>query len=269
MDNRCIGVFDSGIGGLTVVKEIMHLLPSETIYYLGDTARYPYGPRSRENIQKLTLQIADFLLSHKIKMLVVACNTASAHALRFLWEHIKDIPIIGVIEPGAKAAIAQTKNKRIGVIGTEGTIASGAYRDALIRLEPAASVIAKACPLFVPLAEEGFREGEIPQKIADHYLEFLKNENIDTLILGCTHYPLLESVIQKAVGDDIALIHSAQWTAREIKNMLKTLRITAGEKANAFENSRFFVTDAPERFCRVGEPFLERKLQKVEKITLD
>jgi glutamate racemase len=245
-----IGVFDSGIGGLTVLKEITLLLPSEDTVYLGDTARVPYGTKSRETVIRYSLEVAEFLMRFGIKVLVAACNTASAYALGELKKRFA-VPIVGVVEPGAKAATTATRAKKIGVIGTEGTIKSGAYVNAIKRLDPRIKVFTRACPLFVPLAEEGWTDNDVARLAAKIYLAPFKEENIDALLLGCTHYPLLKKTIQDAVGNGVTLIDSGRSTAIEASAALK-------EKGLLKENRpkrRFFVTDSPDRFERIGKNF--------------
>jgi len=255
-----LGIFDSGVGGLTVVKEILRQLPSEDFIYLGDTARYPYGPRSVEIIKKFALQNARFLMGFGIKMLIVACNTASSVALDEIKKWIK-IPVIGVIEPGAEEALKTTQNGKIGVIGTVGTISSGAYQDAIKKLNPGVSVYGKPCPLFVPLAEEGFTEGEIPEKVAHFYLDELVWQGIDTLVLGCTHYPLLYNPIKKVVGGKVEIIDSAGAVVRKVKEFLEEENLlSSGEHGTG----RYFVTDSPERFAQVGAKFLNKKFGEIK-----
>ena len=216
---RPIGVFDSGIGGLTVVRELTKLLPNEKIVYFGDTARVPYGNKSRETIIHYSLQIAYFLLKKKIKMLVVACNSASSVSLPTLKRHFH-IPIIGVIEPGARSAIENSNSNNIGVIGTLGTVSSNSYKKALKKINRNVKIFQQSCSLFVPLAEDGWQNTEIAQKISDEYIKSFKSKNIGTLILGCTHYPILKNVIQKSVGNSVKLIDSAIETAKEVKKIL-------------------------------------------------
>ena len=249
-----IGVFDSGLGGLTVLKEIIARLPRESTVYLGDTARVPYGIRSPEVVTRYSLENMRFLLGKSIKMLVIACNTASAISLSEL-KLEAPVPVIGVIEPGARAAIQASKTGRIGVIGTETTIKSGAYRRMIERLEPGARVFSKACPLFVPLAEEGWVDNEVARLTADSYLADLKNEGIDTLLLGCTHYPLLKKTLARVIGEGVTLIDSAIETAREIEKTLAEGAISS--PADASPKRQFFVTDSPERFKTLGGRFLE------------
>lgn len=260
-----VGIFDSGVGGLTVVKEVLRQLPGEDFVYLGDTARYPYGPRSVEIIKKFALQNARFLMGFGIKVLIVACNTASSVALDEIKRWIK-IPVIGVIEPGAEEALKTTKNGKIGVIGTVGTISSGAYQEAIKRLNPGVSVYGKPCPLFVPLAEEGFTEGEIPEKVAHFYLDELVRQGIDTLVLGCTHYPLLYNPIKKVVGERVEIIDSAGAVVRKVKKFLEEENLLSSREHGT---GRYFVTDSPERFARVGAKFLNKKFGEITATKVD
>jgi len=228
---KAIGIFDSGIGGLTVLKEIVSVLPDENIIYLGDTARVPYGIRSPETVTRYSFENTQFLLSQEIKMLVVACNTASAISLDAVKKEFP-LPVIGVLEPGARAAVASTKKRKVGVIGTEATIGSGAYEKAIKRLAPDVDVCSRACPLFVPLVEEGWTDNDVAALVAEKYLAPLRGEGIDTLVLGCTHYPLLKSVIRKVIGDDIVLIDSATETAKEVSDVLSRLKWKGGGKGS-------------------------------------
>ena len=216
MNNRPIGVFDSGLGGLTVLKEIMKITPNENIVYFGDTARVPYGPRSKETIIKYTFQAIDFLISKNVKAIVIACNTATARALKEANEKY-DLPIIGVIEAGAKTAAYTTKNKIVGVIGTDGTIRSKAYNIEIAKIDPEIKIVDKACPLFVPIVEEGWANTDIASLTARRYLEELMDKGIDSLVLGCTHYPFVRDSIKKVVGHEIAIIDGGEGTVREIK----------------------------------------------------
>ena len=261
MNNWPIGVFDSGVGGLTVVKEIIRQLPQEDIIYFGDTAHLPYGPKSPETIKRLVRDHIRFLLKKKAKTIILACHTASAFTLEEIRED-NPVPIIGVIGPGAEEALRVTKNKRIGVIGTYGTIRSKAYTKTLKRLEPEVFVIEKPCPLFVPLAEEGWVKKEATRLIIREYLEPLKEEEIDTLILGCTHYPLLKEEIARATGG-IYLVDSARATVIQVKKILEEKNLLAREGVS---KRSFFVSDAPERFARLGRIFLGKEIEKVERV---
>jgi glutamate racemase len=250
--NRAIGVFDSGIGGLTVVKALLALLPAETFIYLGDTARTPYGTKSSDVVRRYALENADFLLGKGVKMLVVACNTMSAVALEALADHAA-LPVVGVIEPGAEAALAATRNRKIGVIATEGTIRSGSYTHALRRRSREVEIYTRACPLFVPLAEEGWLDNEVAERAARLYLGTLSKSGIDTLILGCTHYPLLAGVIGEVMGPEVKLIDSTSATAAAVHAELARRDLLSSTAAGSVS---FYVTDAPERFVRVGARFL-------------
>ena len=218
--NAPIGVFDSGVGGLTVAREIMRQIPNERIVYFGDTARVPYGSKSKDNIIKFSRQIIRFLQTENVKAIVIACNTASALALDEMQQEF-DLPILGVVKPGAKVAVETTANKRIGLIGTEANIRSGVYTRYIKSLDDEAKVFEKACPLFVPLVEEGWLHDDITLQVASRYLEELKEKDIDTLIMGCTHYPLIRSTIRKVMGDKVNLVNPAYETAIELKNLLE------------------------------------------------
>jgi len=260
-----IGVFDSGIGGLTVVREILKKLPNENLIYLGDTARVPYGTKSSRTVITYSQSNAGFLISKGVKLLVVACNTASAVALPSLrWD--LEIPIIGVIEPGARKAVRMTKTGKVGVIGTPSTIKSSAYKKAMENIAPEIKVYSEACPLFVPLAEEGWTEGEIAELTAKKYLKPFKESGIDVLILGCTHYPLLKNVIQKVMGDGITLIDSAEETALEIERVLKENDIS--NKNPSPSQREFYLTDVSETFISVAGRFLGEEIQEVNRIDL-
>jgi glutamate racemase len=260
-----IGVFDSGIGGLTVVREIMRTLPNEGVVYLGDTARVPYGTRSQETVVRYALEGTEFLLKRGIKLLVVACNTVSSVGMQSVIEGAS-LPVVGVIVPGARAAAKETKNGKIGVIGTEATIKSGAYHRELSAMDSALKVHSVVCPLFVPLVEEGWLDGEVPELVAMRYLEGIKNKGIDTLVLGCTHYPLLKPVLSKVMGDEVSLVDSATQTAREVGEELKKVRLLS---ADAGAMREFYVTDSPEKFKEVGERFLGTGIGDVKKVRLE
>ncbi|MBI3252650.1 MAG: glutamate racemase [Candidatus Omnitrophica bacterium] len=259
---RPIGIFDSGIGGLTVLREIRRRLPAEPIVYFGDTARVPYGTKSKETITKFSIENVKFLQSFDVKMAVVACNTASSLSLETLKERFS-MPVVGVIEPGARAAIACTRNGRVGVIGTKATIGSSAYEHCLKELRPSVKVYSQACPLFVPFVEEGWLEGGVVSEAARIYLEPLKTFGIDTLILGCTHYPLLSRVIQKIVGEHVRLVNSAEETAKEVRNRLPQ---SASIERPAGQAVRFYVSDEPEQFRTLGERFLGSPIHSVAKV---
>ena len=261
-----IGVFDSGIGGLTVVAEIMRQLPNEEIVYFGDTARLPYGPKSNDTVTQFAIQDAEFLLEHGVKNIVVACNTASSIAVEALSSRY-EVPVIGVIEPGALAAVSSTLTGKVGVIGTEGTIASGAYRRAITRLDRDIEVIETSCPLFVPLAEEGWTDREVTLVIAHEYLTPLRDAAVDVLVLGCTHYPILKATIAKVFGPSVKLIDSAEETAKEVGERLEDLGLKR-EGGNPPEH-RFFVSDVPHRFREQAERFLGAPLPGVSVVTVD
>jgi len=263
--NQPIGVFDSGIGGLTVVSELMRLLPKENLVYFGDTARVPYGSKSPEVVTKFSLDIARFLLKKNIKMLVVACNTATAHALKSLKDNLS-IPVMGVIEPGAQLASVTTKNKRIGIIGTQGTVASGSYVSAIGKINRAVKVYQQACPLFVPLVEEGWLDTAVTCHVAQTYLAPLLKKNIDTIVLGCTHYPLLKKVIGNVAGKNILLIDSATATAAQAQRVLAEHAML--RKGNTKGKCRYFVSDAPEKFKLIGKRFMGNRITSVTRASL-
>ena len=261
-NNFSIGIFDSGVGGLTVVKETIKRLPNENIIYLGDTARLPYGTKSKNTVIKYAESNTEFLLSKGVKLLVVACNTASSHSLNKLKKNYK-IPIIGVIEPGANKAVQSTKNGKVGIIATPSTIRSGAYQKAIKKINPKIKTYSKACPLFVPLVEEGWQNGDIAQDIAKKYLGEFKKKKIDVLILGCTHYPLLKNTIKKVLGDKIRLIDSAEETARDIA---KEMSANIGNKRVG--KKEFYLTDNSENFLNIASKFLGRKISKIKVIDI-
>ncbi len=261
-----IGVFDSGVGGLTVVKQLMKTLPAESIIYFGDTARIPYGTKSEKTVRRFALEDSFFLLDKQVKMIVVACNTASSIAMPLLQE-VLDIPVVGVINPGAEAAVRATRNGKIGVIGTAATIRSGSYRKEILRLNPELQVLEQACPLFVPLVEEGWIEDEATYLIARRYLQHLIDNQIDTLILGCTHYPLLKNVLQKIVGPRVTLIDSGVETARIVKEILSREGLLAPE--DRLPEHRFYLSDLPYKFQDIAERFLEQSIPHVETVNLE
>lgn len=260
---KAIGIFDSGIGGLTVLKEIAARLPNEHIIYLGDTARVPYGIRSPETVTRYSFENTRFLLSQEIKVLVVACNTASAVSLDAV-KNAFPLPVIGVIEPGARAAVRATRSGKIGVIGTEATIASMAYERAIKNIDPRARVYSLACPLFVPLVEEGWIDNDVAELVATKYLAGLQGQGIDTLVLGCTHYPLLKTVINKVMGPGIMLIDSATETARDVEGLLDNLGMRRLGQEGVVR--RYCVTDTPHRFERIGKLFLGDDGLKAEQV---
>ncbi len=261
---KAIGVFDSGVGGLTVVKELIRQLPGENIVYFGDTARVPYGIKSRETVIRFTIENILFLLKQDVKLICVACNTVSSFALPVIKNHFR-VPIVGVITPGVREAVYATQNKRIGVIGTRGTIKSRSYEEEITQLDPHIKVTAIACPLFVPFAEEGWLDGAAVEDVARTYLKPLKDARVDTLILGCTHYPLLKPVIKKVMGDGITLIDSAKQVAIEVKKILGAEGMLVKERRTGRHD--FFVSDNPEWFSGLAQRFLEQPLKNVKKVS--
>jgi glutamate racemase len=259
-----LGVFDSGIGGLTVARALFDRLPRESVIYFGDTARVPYGPKSPDTVRRYSGEILAYLLRRGVKAVVVACNTSTAHALDYLKQH-SPVPMVGVIEPGARAAVAATRSGAIGVIGTAGTIASGAYERAIKALRPDARVHAQACPLFVPLVEEGWFDHPATELIAREYLEPLRKAGADVLVLGCTHYPLLKPLLARVMGPGVTLVDSAEETARVVAEELdaRGLRAEGGG-----HDHTFVVSDDEPHFRKVGARFLGEKLQKVEVVPL-
>jgi len=259
---RAIGVFDSGIGGLTVLKALVEALPAEDFIYLGDTARLPYGTKSAEVIIRYSRENTEFLLAKGIKLLVVACNTASAVALG---EIARDtiVPVTGVIEPGARAAAAASRSGKIGVIGTEATIASGAYTRALQHLRPGVEIYTRACPLLVPLVEEGWTDNTIAEQTVAYYLESLKTSGIDTLLLGCTHYPLLRDLFRRVLGPGVRIVDSASATAAVVGERLGELRLG---RVRGMGTQSFFVTETPDRFVRVGRRFFGPQVESAVRI---
>jgi len=263
--NGSIGVFDSGVGGLTVLREIARALPNEDCVYLGDTARLPYGNKSRDTVTKFALKNSGFLVSLGIKFLVIACNTAASAGLEAVKESF-DVPTTGVIKPEALRAARNTKNGKVGVIGTRSTIASGAYENAIHQNDSSITVITKPCPLFVPLAEEGWFNEEVTRMVAERYLSDLIREEIDTLVLGCTHYPLLKGVIAETMGRDVALIDSAVPIAREVRDTLESMGML--RENNPQRRLTYYVTDDPKIFSSVGESFLGFALDDVRHVDI-
>ena len=257
-DARPIGVFDSGVGGLTVFREISRLLPGQSLIYLGDSARVPYGTKSAQTIIRYSLEAAQHLAERDVKMMVVACNTATAAALPALQQRLS-IPVIGVIEPGARAAVAATSGK-VGVIATEGTVRSQAYSKAIRALRPDVEVIESAAPLFVPLAEEGWANTHVAREVAEIYLSPLIDAGIDTLVLGCTHYPILRGTIEKVVGERVRIVDSAETTAAVVKGLI-------GTPPSGPPEHHFLVTDAEDRFRRIAGAFLEQEIGRLELIS--
>jgi len=265
VNRRPVGVFDSGVGGLTVVHELLRQLPHEDLVYFGDTARVPYGNKSPETVRRYAREIHAWLTTRDVKMVVVACNTVSAHALDDL-RTVSTVPIEGVVEPGARAAVAATHNGRIGVIGTNGTMRSGAYRRAILKLRPEAHVVQQACPLFVPLVEEGWQDHAASRLIAHEYLDPLQREEIDTLVLGCTHYPLLKPLLAEVMGPSVRLIDSAEETAAAVARELSVAGLAGPGSAHA--QAHFVVSDAPDQFERIGAAFLGDRVRDVETVVL-
>ena len=261
-----IGVFDSGLGGLTVVREILNQMPGERIVYFGDTARTPYGTKSPETLIRFSVENARFLIQKKIKMLVVACNSSSAYCLPALRKEL-GIPVVGVIEPGARAAVGAGDRKRIGVIGTQATIKSGAYQRAIKALQRGIKVETQACPLFVPLVEEGWLDNAVTRQVVKEYLLPLKAKEIDTLVLGCTHYPLIKPVIRKVLGSSISLVDSAQETATEVKELLLAYDLISRRSKARRASQQYYVSDTPERFASVGKRFLGSGMGPVKKVS--
>ena len=259
--NGAIGIFDSGVGGLTVFREIARCVPGSPLIYLGDCARVPYGTKSPEIVQRYALEAANYLLHRGIGMLVVACNTATSAALPMLQEKL-DIPVVGVIEPGARAAAEKTRG-RVGVIATEGTVHSRAYSKWIKTIKPDVEVIEAAAPLFVALAEEGWANTHVAREVAEIYLEPLLDAGIDTLVLGCTHYPILRGTIEHVVGDQVAVVDSAETTAACVRSM-----VNGGGQAILPVQHTFLVTDAAERFRRIASEFLEHDVERLELVSL-
>ncbi len=257
-----IGVFDSGIGGLTVLKALTEALPQESFLYLGDTARLPYGTKSAKSVIRYVLQTTSLLKARGIKLLVIACNTATGVSLEALQDAYPDLPVIGVIRPGAETACRSSRNGRIGVIGTESTVSAGVYEREILRIRPDARVFAQACPLFVPLAEEGWCDGQIANLVAERYLGGLVRETgIDTLVLGCTHFPVLAGAIQSVVGPDVTLVDSARTTAEFVQDMLERRDICSTTTERSLT---FLATDGARRFARVGGVFMHHALDPAE-----
>lgn len=258
-----IGVFDSGLGGLTVVKELMRQLPLEDIVYFGDTARVPYGTKSKESIIRFSKENVSVLLHHQVKMIVVACNSSTSHALSTLKEMF-NIPIVGVIEPGVRRAVKVTRNRNVGVIATPATVNSNAYARLLRENDKAIRVVSKACPLFVPLVEEGWFQHRITQEICEEYLSELKKSGIDTLILGCTHYPLLKSVLKKVMGPEVKLVDSGQEVAVDVKHLLRHLGLERTHKRRP--KYQFLASDDPHHFARLARRFLGYDIKGVRRV---
>lgn len=272
MEKKCeapIGVFDSGVGGLTVAREIMRNIPNERIVYFGDTARVPYGSKSKNTVLRYSRQIIRFLQTQEVKAIVVACNTASAYALEDIKKEL-EIPIIGVVKPGARVAAGATKNGRIGVIGTEATVSSGIYSQFIRAQDPGIRVLGKACPLFVPLVEEGWLKDPVTVEVASRYLQELMDQDIDTLILGCTHYPLLRSTLREIVGEGVTLVNPAYETARELKELLRREHLeNPGAGDCETERYKFFVSDLAEKFQRFANSILPFDIDITRQINIE
>lgn len=267
--NAPIGVFDSGVGGLTVAREIMRQMPNERIVYFGDTARVPYGSKSKETIIRYSRQIIRFLRTKNVKAIVIACNTASAYALDTVEAEL-DIPIIGVVKPGAKVAAETTRNNKIGVIGTEGTISSGIYSDFLHIRNKDINVLGKACPLFVPLVEEGWAKDSVTKEVAKRYLEELKESDIDSLILGCTHYPLLRSTIRNVMGEKVTLVNPAYETAIELKELLEQNKLINSQKQPSDGSGyAFYVSDLADKFKQFANSILPYDIETTKLINIE
>ena len=266
--NAPIGVFDSGVGGLTVAREIMRQMPTERIVYFGDTARVPYGSKSQETIIRYSRQIIRFLKTKEVKAIVIACNTASAYALETVEKEV-DIPVLGVINAGARSAVHVTRNGKIGVIGTEGTINSGIYTEVMKRLKPDIEVTGKPCPLFVPLVEEGLLHDSVTDEIASRYLSTLKEKYIDTLVLGCTHYPLLRSTLGRLMGTDVTLVNPAYETAIELKQLLKEQKLECDPSRTDGEKYQFFVSDLADKFTSFATAILPNEVKSTQKINIE
>lgn len=266
--NAPIGVFDSGVGGLTVAREIMRQMPEERIVYFGDTARVPYGSKSQETIIRYSRQIIRFLKTKEVKAIVIACNTASAYALETVEQEL-DLPILGVINAGARCAVEATRNGKIGVIGTEGTINSGIYTEVMKQLRPDIEVTGKPCPLFVPLVEEGLLHDSVTDEIASRYLSVLKEKYIDTLVLGCTHYPLLRSTLGRLMGTAVTLVNPAYETAIELRQLLKEQGLECDPSSMTGEKYQFFVSDLAEKFTGFATAILPNEVKTTQKINIE
>ncbi len=264
---QAIGVFDSGLGGISVVRSLMNLLPQEHLIYFGDTARVPYGSKSQETVVRFSHQISSFLLEKQVKMIVVACNTASSVALESLQQKF-DVPIVGVIDPGSKAAVKHARTKRIGVIGTASTIRSGAYRSAIRELDSEIEVVDQSCPLLVPLVEEDWPQDAVVEQVLQNYLRTFQQNKPDALILGCTHYPYLKSAIQKVMGQDVHLVDSGEETATEVQNVLVNLNLLNTETGDPGKH-KFYVSDFPQKFEETASRFLGRPLENLFKVELE
>lgn len=258
---RPIGVFDSGLGGLTIVREMRRKLPHEPIVYFGDMARLPYGTKSKQQILSFSIQNTLFLLKHKVKAVVIACNSSSSAAYSFIKKNF-NLPVIDVIQPAAEGAMAVTKSRRVGVIATQATVDSKAYEKALRRIDPKVRILSGACPLFVPLVEEGWLKGRITEDIARSYLKDFVRDRVDTLVLGCTHYPLLREAIQNVVSSRIKIVDSVAPTVQKLASILEKQGLNYPASSKGF--LKIYVSDKPRNFIRIGEKFLGEKLHHVE-----
>ncbi len=265
-NNSPIGVFDSGIGGLTVVKHLRDLLPHEDIIYFGDTARLPYGTKSEEVVKRFAFEDSHFLLQHHVKMIVAACNTVSSTAMHSLKKHL-DIPVLGVMQPGAVACVKKTKNKKVGVIGTSTTIRSEKYKQKIQELDKNIYVVDQACPLFVPLVEEGFFEDEATHLIAKRYLDKFIENSVDTIILGCTHYPAIKNCIQRIVGDNVKMVDSGEETAKVVKEYLESNNLNTSKSSKA--KLKIYVSDLSHKFQQIAERFLQSSLTHIETVDFE
>lgn len=268
-DSRPIGIFDSGLGGLTVAREIFRMMPGERIIYFGDTARHPYGNRSDETICKLGIQNANYLASMDIKMLIVSCNTVSAVALEQIEEKIKDVPVIGPILPGARAAVLRTAERKVGIIGSTATVRSGAYIKAIQSIDAGIKVYGKACPLFISLVEEGMFDNDVTRITAQHYLYELIDVGVDCIILGCSHYPMLMEVIQGTVGTRIQLLDTALWTAKEVQDILNALNGLSPEKTDGLAKSTFLFSEMMPLLNENAYAFLGSPLPSLERAVVE
>ena len=266
--NAPIGVFDSGVGGLTVVREIIRQIPDERVVYFGDTARVPYGTKSRDTVIRYSRQIIRFLRTKDVKAIVIACNTASSYALETVQKE-SDIPVIGVINAGAKMAAGITKNGRIGVIGTEATINSGIYTEVIRKFNPRAEVFGKACPLFVPLVEEGLLHDSVTDEIAFRYTADLKGKYIDTLVLGCTHYPLIRSTLRRIMGEGVELVNPAYETVIELKQLLEKEGMSCDQNCGPDEKYQFYVSDLAEKFTNIAKAILPEQVKETLQIPIE
>lgn len=264
--NAPIGVFDSGVGGLTVVREIMRQLPGENVIYFGDTARVPYGSKSKQTVLKYSRQIVRFLMTKNVKAIVIACNTASALALEDMRDEI-NVPIMGVVRPGARMAVEMTSTKSVGVIGTDATIKSGIYTDYIGKLDKNVTVVGKACPLFVPLVEEGLLEDRITDDMVERYLSELKQYNVDSLVLGCTHYPLLTNPIKRYMGPGVTLVNPAYETAKDLKRLLAEKDMLNTQSGNS--NYEFYVSDCVDKFKAFADKVLPVNVNEVNVVDIE